>query len=129
MKKTLVGLIIILVASVSSFAQNKKNNNSLTPEQRAQNKVEALHQLVSLNEQQKQNAYQIYLKQEIKHDIDSKDLIPESDAARKAEAERREYVNTHLKMVLDEKQFQKLTQYRSELLKKRKSNKLEESDI
>ncbi|MFN7012775.1 MAG: hypothetical protein ACK4ON_00735 [Bacteroidia bacterium] len=85
--------------------------------------------MVLLNEEQKKNAYQIYLKQEMKHDLDSKDYIPESEGAKKAEAERREYVDTHIKMVLNEKQFEKLTQHRKELLKKRKTNKLEESDI
>ncbi len=128
MKKILFGVVIILI-SITSIAQSKKTYYLKTPEQRASEKTEKLNNLVSLNEEQKNNAYQIYLKQEMKHDLDSKDYIPESEEAKKAAAERREYVDTHIKMVLNEKQFEKLIQYRKELLKKRKSNKLEESDI
>lgn len=128
MKKIVLSCIILLV-SVLTIAQNKKANYLKTPEQRASAKTEQLNSLVSLNEEQKSNVFQIYLKQEMKHDIDSQDYIPESEGAKKAEAERREYVDTHIKMVLSEKQFEKLMQHRKELLKKRKTNKLEESDI
>lgn len=128
MKKAILSLMIVFAASLT-FAQNKKANYLKTPEQRASAKTEQLNSLVSLNDEQKNNAYQIYLKQEMKHDLDSKDNIPESEGAKKAEAERREYVDTHIKMVLNETQFEKLMQYRKELLKKRKTNKLEESDI
>lgn len=128
MKKIVLSCIILLV-SVLTIAQNKKANYLKTPEQRASAKTEQLNSLVSLNEEQKNNVFQIYLKQEMKHDIDSQDYIPESEGAKKAEAERREYVDTHIKMVLSETQFEKLMQHRKELLKKRKTNQLEESDI
>lgn len=123
MKKAILSLIIVF-ASITAFTQNTK-----TPEQRAEIKVAELNKLVSLNEEQKNNAYYIYLKQEIKYDMDVKDNVPNSENAKKAEAERREYVNTHIKMILNEKQFEMLMQHRKELLKKRKSNTLQESDI
>lgn len=123
MKKVILTFAIVLLASLS-FAQKAK-----TAEQRAEVKVAELDKLVSLNEEQKTNAYYIYLKQEMKYDMDVKDNVPNSENAKKAEAERREYVDTHIKMVLDEKQFEKLMQHRKDLLKNRKSNTLQESDI
>jgi hypothetical protein len=123
MKKAILSLIIVFAASIA-FAQNTK-----TAEKRAEEKVAELNKLVSLNEEQRTNAYYIYLKQEMKYDMDVKDNVPNSENAKKAEAERREYVDTHIKMVLNEKQFEILMQHRKELLKKRKSNTLQESDI
>jgi hypothetical protein len=126
MKKIFLNLVIIL-SSILTFAQTSKTTK--TPEQRAEIKVAELNKLVSLNQEQKNNAYLIYLKQEMKYDIDSQNYIPNSPEAKKAEAERREYVDKHLKMVLDQKQYDKLMQYRKDLLKKRKSTNLLESDI
>lgn len=123
MKRAILSLLIILTGSLT-FAQNTK-----TAEQRAEVKVAELNKLVSLNAEQKTNAYYIYLKQEMKFDMDVKDNAPNSENAKKAEAERRDYVDTHLKMVLDEKQFDKLMQHRKEILKKTKTNTLQESDI
>jgi hypothetical protein len=119
--------ILILFTSIATFAQTAKTTK--TPEQRAEIKVAELNKLVSLNQEQKNNVYLIYLKQEMKYDIDSQNFVPNSPEAKKAEADRRDYVDTHLKMVLDQKQYDKLMQHRKELLKQRKSSNLLESDI
>jgi hypothetical protein len=119
--------ILILFTSIATFAQTAKTTK--TPEQRAEIKVAELNKLVSLNQEQKNNVYLIYLKQEMKYDVDSQNFVPNSPEAKKAEADRREYVDTHLKMVLDQKQYDKLMQHRKELLKQRKSSNLLENDI
>jgi hypothetical protein len=119
--------ILILFTSIATFAQTAKTTK--TPEQRAEIKVAELNKLVSLNQEQKNNVYLIYLKQEMKYDIDSQNFVPNSPEAKKAEADRRDYVDTHLKMVLDQKQYDKLMQHRKELLKQRKSSNLLENDI
>jgi hypothetical protein len=119
--------ILILFTSIATFAQTAKTTK--TPEQRAEIKVAELNKLVSLNQEQKNNVYLIYLKQEMKYDLDSQNFVPNSPEAKKAEADRRDYVDTHLKMVLDQKQYDKLMQHRKELLKQRKSSNLLESDI
>jgi hypothetical protein len=119
--------ILILFTSIATFAQTAKTTK--TPEQRAEIKVAELNKLVSLNQEQKNNVYLIYLKQEMKYDLDSQNFVPNSPEAKKAEADRRDYVDTHLKMVLDQKQYDKLMQHRKELLKQRKSSNLLENDI
>jgi hypothetical protein len=119
--------ILILFTSIATFAQTAKTTK--TPEQRAEIKVAELNKLVSLNQEQKNNVYLIYLKQEMKYDVDSQNFVPNSPEAKKAEADRRDYVDTHLKMVLDQKQYDKLMQHRKELLKQRKSSNLLENDI
>jgi hypothetical protein len=119
--------LIILFTSIVTFAQTAKTTK--TAEQRAEIKVAELNKIVFLNEEQKTNAYYIYLKQEMKYDMDIKDNVPNSENAKKAEAERRAYVDTHLKMVLDEKQFEKLMQHRKQVTSKRNTKQLLESDI
>lgn len=130
--KKIVFIVMILFSAFATVAQNNKINHLLTPEQKAEKKLNELDKLVSLNEQQKNNAYQIYLKQEIMYVNDSKDLEPNSEAYQKAEMNRRKYVDDHLKLVLNKEQFQKLINYRNQLIEKRKPtglNKLLESDI
>lgn len=130
--KKIVFIVVFLISAIVTLAQNNNTNHIQSPEQKAENKLKELDKLVSLNEQQKNNAYQIYLKQEMMYVNDSKDLEPNSEAYQKAEMNRRKYVDDHLKLVLNKEQFQKLINYRNQLIEKRKPtglNKLLESDI
>lgn len=121
MKKAILSLLILLNSSFM-FAQNKKANTVLTPEEKAQNKTNQLHKLVNLNETQKNNSYLIYLKEELKYIDDSKNYVPNSKEAQNAEKERKEYVDTHLKLVLDENQYSRLMEYRKSKIAKRKTS-------